>query len=91
MKLTHHQRQQMARQMPNLDPRGDQKTHIVKDFVQIRFPLAPVPANELVARGNFPRRRTEEKTPHHSLLTVHGKVTDRLTHSGAEAQVMIGA
>ena len=81
--------QNMAGEIPNLDPWEDQEASVVRHPLQALEALLPIPADELVSRLRGPRRRTEQEATQRAASPVPYQILLVLTHATAMTEVVV--
>ncbi len=82
------QTQKVAGQMRHANPRQNEKPAVVGQTAQAGSPTLLLPADELIAGGDFPGRRAKEQTGPRLIGRAPDQLSDVLARRPAIAQVM---
>lgn len=79
----------MAGQMGNLNPRQDEKTHVVRQIPQVAFPIFFVPRDEGIPRRRLPGSGAKQKTGQGTALGIPNEIFDIFSYGAPVTQVMV--
>ena len=75
--------------MRHTNPGQDQKAHIVGQEMEVTFSRFGIPANERIARRNFPRRGAKQQAGERIVMTVKDHVLDVLADRTGVTEIMV--